>query len=100
MAGSLCSYGWYELFGVIMSLSAGFLYIENCNLLSLWCIVISMKLMDSCDSFSIVNFIDRCNLLNLLSVCSASELCWPPQIKKKVDWQPPVYVFGGGAVKR
>jgi hypothetical protein len=31
------------------------------------------KLMDSCSSFSIVNFTDGGSLLNLLSVCSMSH---------------------------
>jgi hypothetical protein len=32
--------------------------------------------MDLCNSFSIVNFIDGCDLLNLLSVCSVFILFW------------------------
>lgn len=51
-----------------MSLCMGSLYSENCNLLSLQCIVRSKKLLDSCTSFSVVNFMDGCSLLNFLSV--------------------------------
>jgi hypothetical protein len=69
MPDSLHSYGRHELSGTIMSLCVDFLYIENCDPLSLQCIVRSKKLMDSCTSFSIVNFMDGCSLLNLLSVC-------------------------------
>jgi hypothetical protein len=46
-----------------MSVYVGFLYIENCNPLLLRCILISMKLMDSCNYFSIVNCIGRHHFL-------------------------------------
>jgi hypothetical protein len=41
----------------------------------LFVFVISKKLIASC-SFSIVNFMDDCNLLNSLNVCSTFVLFW------------------------
>jgi hypothetical protein len=66
----LCSSGWQELLSIMISVCDSFPYIEDFKFLSLRCIVRSKKLIDSCSSFSIVNFIDGCSLLNLLSVCS------------------------------
>jgi hypothetical protein len=43
---------------------------ENSNFLSLQCIVRSKKLISSCSSFFIVNFMNGCKLLNSLSGCS------------------------------
>jgi hypothetical protein len=57
-----------------MLLRVGVLYIENCDPLSLYCIVRSKKLMESCTSFSVVNFMDGCSLLNLLSVCYGTRV--------------------------
>jgi hypothetical protein len=37
---NLCSYGWHELLGIMISVCVGFLYIENSKLFSLRCIVI------------------------------------------------------------
>jgi hypothetical protein len=63
---SLCSFGWQQIVGVIILASVGFLYIENLNFLSLQCIVKSKRLICSCSSFSMVNFVDGCKSLNLL----------------------------------
>jgi hypothetical protein len=47
---SLCSYGWQDLLGTMISVSVGFLYVENSNFLSLQCILRSKKLIPSCSS--------------------------------------------------
>jgi hypothetical protein len=66
MPDSLCSYGWHELFGIIMSVWIGFQYISNSKFVSLRCISRTRKLIDSCSSFSIVNLMVGCNLLKSL----------------------------------
>jgi hypothetical protein len=38
---SSCSFGWHKLFGIVISVWVGFLYIQNSNCLSLQCIVMS-----------------------------------------------------------
>jgi hypothetical protein len=63
-----------------MSVCVGFLYIENSNFFSSRCILRSRKLIDSCSSFSIVNFVVACSLLNLNKVlfwCIGWEQCIP-----------------------
>jgi hypothetical protein len=54
----------------------GFRYIEYCKFMSFQCILVSRKLMDSSCSFSIVNFMVCCSLLNALSVWSMFVLFW------------------------
>jgi multisubunit Na+/H+ antiporter MnhE subunit len=53
-----------------------FLYIANSSFVFLWCIVRSRKLMELCCSFSMVNFILVCHLLNLAKVLSMYVLFW------------------------
>jgi hypothetical protein len=56
MLDILCSCGWHESFGIMMSVCVGFLYIAYSSFCSCR-IVRSRKFMDLCVSFSIVNFI-------------------------------------------
>jgi hypothetical protein len=70
MLDILCSFGWQELLGIIMSVCVGFLYIVNFRFSSSRYIVRSRKLIEPCISFSIVNFMEDCNLSSSLSVCS------------------------------
>jgi hypothetical protein len=72
----MSSYGCYESLGIVISVCVGFLYIENSNSSSLQCIVRSRKLVEPCSSFSIVNFIVGCSLLNSFKVCSMFVLVW------------------------
>jgi hypothetical protein len=55
MLDILCSCGWNESFGIMMSVWVGFLYIVYSSFCSCRCIVRSRKFMDLCVSSSIVN---------------------------------------------
>jgi hypothetical protein len=76
MPDILCSHGWQESWGIMMSVWVGFLYISNSNSFSLRCIVRSRELMQLCDSFSIVNFMVGCCSLNSVSVWSMFVFPW------------------------
>jgi hypothetical protein len=60
----------------MMSVWMGFLYISNSNSFSLRCIVKSRKLMELCDSFSIVNFMVGCCSLKSASVWPKFVFAW------------------------
>jgi hypothetical protein len=70
MADILCSYGWHESLGIIMSVCVGFLYISNSSVLFFLFIVRSKKLMDFWCSFSILNVMFVFCLLNSIMVLS------------------------------
>jgi hypothetical protein len=66
---NFCSYGWQESFGVMTSVCVS-LYIGNSSFVFLRCIVRFRKLMELSCSFSMVNFILVCWLLNSVKVSS------------------------------
>jgi hypothetical protein len=66
MLAIICSCGWHESVGIMVSVCVGFLYIANSSFVLFRCIVRSRELMELCCSFSIVNFILVFCLLNFL----------------------------------
>jgi hypothetical protein len=64
MLDIVCSCGWHGVIGIMISVSVGFLYIVNSNLVLFCCNIRSRKLMVLCCSLSIVNFILLLCLLN------------------------------------
>jgi hypothetical protein len=75
MPDRLCSYGWHELLGIIMSVWVGFRNIENCKFLWFRCIPRFRKLMNSCCSSSMAKSLVSCSLL-YSSVWSIFVLFW------------------------
>jgi hypothetical protein len=69
MLDILCSCGWHESFGIIMSVCVGFLCIVYSSFRS--CVVRSRKVMDFCVSVSIVNHC--CTLGSYLGHCCDSH---------------------------
>jgi uncharacterized membrane protein len=69
-AAILCSVGWQESKGMIVSVAVCFLYISNFSLSYSFLTVISRKFIIFSLSFSIVNFIVGIILLNELSTSS------------------------------
>jgi hypothetical protein len=74
----LSSYGWQELLYIMIIGFCGFPHIRSFKFLflSLRCTVRSKNLIVSHNSFSIVNCIDGCSFLNLLSIYSKPILFW------------------------
>jgi hypothetical protein len=70
MADILCSQVWHEPLGIIVSVCIGFLYIWTSIFVFFRCIVRSRKFMALLWSFSIVNFILVCCLLQSVIVSS------------------------------
>jgi hypothetical protein len=68
MSDSLCSYGWQELLGIMISVCMGFLYMEKSHFLSLQWYMKSGKLIYLRDSFSIVHFLDGYRLRTLTHI--------------------------------
>jgi hypothetical protein len=72
----LCSYGWRELFGIVISDGVCFLYIANSSFVFLRCIVRFRKSVKLCCSSSMVNFTLVCCLLNSAKVSSMFVFFW------------------------
>ena len=57
MAACLCWGGWFEVYGMMLSVKVGFLYMEVVHLVGVLWIVMSRKFIWLLDSGSAVNFI-------------------------------------------
>ena len=56
MAACLCWGGWFEEYGIMLSVKDGFLYMEVISFVGVWRIVMSKKLIWLSDSGCAVNF--------------------------------------------
>jgi len=56
MAACLCWGGWFEVYGMMLSVKVGFLYMEVVHLVGVLWIVMSRKFIWLLDSGSAVNF--------------------------------------------
>jgi hypothetical protein len=72
----LCPNRWMESLGIMISVCVCFLYIANSSFVFLRHVLRSIKSMELCFSFSMVNFILVCCLLNSAKVSSIIVFFW------------------------